>query len=999
MLKRARLLSQLDQARTKPVMWVMGPAGFGKTTLVASYIEQRKPFCLWYQLDEGDGDVASFFHYLSLAVQNAVPRYRKPLPHFTAEYRISLNTFTRRFFEELYSRVKCPSALVFDNYHHLPSGSQLHEVLETALETVPEGITWIFMSRALPPPSFAALQARQALHVFNPDALRLSAEEAIELVHLHSKRHGWRPPDRLVEQMHAKTSGWLAGLVLLLENTRLNEAAHETSWSETPEVVFDYLAREVMKGMPPEVRDFLLKTSFLPTMTEAMAEKLTGVGMSGRVLSRLYQSRHFTERRIDDNPTYQYHPLFRDFLMAQARQHFSSSQLREVQQKAAALLEEANEIEPAVALFQAAEDERNLVRVILSHAPILIEQGRAETLEGWLKSLRPSLLKEAPWLLFWLGACTCRVNHDEGQRLFRRAFEEFEGHDDGAGMLSASCGIVESIMATWVNMPQLETWLAKLETLVSSGFVFPSANLEARATFALFMAELWRRPKEAIIRPMADRVEAMLQKDIDSTQAMLLGFYLAVYKSWMADYDAMERVLIRLEQIGSRTSLSPLAQIWLRAAETSYAFSMGDAETCVKGVEKGQETARHYGLTPMAGVLWMNGALGAIAAGDLITAEKYLAETRSLPDQIGLYHHISGWIAALRGDLYEAWRHIESALTYAQTMGALFPEALNRIAAAQVLHEQDKHLEAMEHLMRAQQISGEINSPELICRCDLLQAQFAFDRGDEPIGLQFLQRAMALARAKGIVNWLWWRPTGMASLCAKALERGIDVEFVQHLIRKRKLQPEPSAIEYLTWPWALQIVTLGRFHVLVDGQPVKFSRKTQQRPLDLLKAIIAFGGQEVADVVLTDALWPDAEGDAGLRVFRVTLHRLRKLIGPENIELKGGRVSLCGHHSCFVDATVFERWLDRAESAAQRGDVAAGRRFREKALSLYGGRFLDDESAPWAEPLRERLRRKFIRAILRHREELEAFGQGKEAVEWFEKGLEIDPSAEELRSH
>jgi ATP/maltotriose-dependent transcriptional regulator MalT len=169
----------------------MGPPGTGKTTLVANYIELRKLPCLWYQLDEGDGDVASFFHYLSLAMQIAAPKYRKSLPHFTAEYRISLNTFTRRFFEELYARLEVPSLLVFDNYHDLPPDSRLHEALEAALEQVPESVTWVFMSRQLPPPSLAKLQAQQAVHIFDSNALRLTSEEAAELVQLHAKQCGW----------------------------------------------------------------------------------------------------------------------------------------------------------------------------------------------------------------------------------------------------------------------------------------------------------------------------------------------------------------------------------------------------------------------------------------------------------------------------------------------------------------------------------------------------------------------------------------------------------------------------------------------------------------------------------------------------------------------------------------------------------------------------------------------------------------------------------------
>jgi ATP/maltotriose-dependent transcriptional regulator MalT len=55
---RKRLFTLLDNGRKKPVTWVTGPAGSGKTTLVASYLDARRLPCLWYQVNAGDADIA-----------------------------------------------------------------------------------------------------------------------------------------------------------------------------------------------------------------------------------------------------------------------------------------------------------------------------------------------------------------------------------------------------------------------------------------------------------------------------------------------------------------------------------------------------------------------------------------------------------------------------------------------------------------------------------------------------------------------------------------------------------------------------------------------------------------------------------------------------------------------------------------------------------------------------------------------------------------------------
>src|SRR5262249_43039953 len=100
-IPRARLFQRLDHAREHPAIWVCGPPGAGKATLVASYVSEREIPGIWYQMDAGDGDPATFFYYLGMAAEQAVKGKHKPLPLLTPEPQSDLERFSRRHFREL----------------------------------------------------------------------------------------------------------------------------------------------------------------------------------------------------------------------------------------------------------------------------------------------------------------------------------------------------------------------------------------------------------------------------------------------------------------------------------------------------------------------------------------------------------------------------------------------------------------------------------------------------------------------------------------------------------------------------------------------------------------------------------------------------------------------------------------------------------------------------------------------------------------------------------
>ena len=240
--QRKRLFQLLDDGRKHPVTWVSSPAGAGKTTLVASYLESQNLPCIWYQIDQRDADPATFFYYMSMAVKQASPRKRKPLPMLTPEYMLGLETFALRFFETVYQRLNPPMVLVIDNYQLIPPESILHQLILNGLSVIPKDMSAIIISRENPPPVFSRMQANQEITLVGWDKIQLTQEETAGISRLQTRK---RLPKETIHHLHMTMDGWAAGLMLMLAQADLEGIDWNRIQDFTPQEIFDYFGKQV----------------------------------------------------------------------------------------------------------------------------------------------------------------------------------------------------------------------------------------------------------------------------------------------------------------------------------------------------------------------------------------------------------------------------------------------------------------------------------------------------------------------------------------------------------------------------------------------------------------------------------------------------------------------------------------------------------------------------------------------------------------------------------
>ena len=293
MVARSHLAERLNQEAGRKLTLVSAPAGFGKTTLLGKWANDQADKAhpvAWLSLDEDDNDPARFLSYLVAAIgrgtgeegfgEGVLAALRSPEPP-------RIEALTGALVNEVAS---LPGGLdlVLDDYHAIDSEG-VHRIVTILLEHLPEGAHLIISSRVDPPLPLARLRVRGQMAELRAADLAFTEEEAVAFL------RGVMELDLSsddVASLEGRTEGWIAGLQLaaLSMRDRDDVSGFVEDFSGSHRDVLDFLAEEVLSRQPAHVREFLLETSILGTLTGSLCDALTGRS-DGRGYSRGWRGR------------------------------------------------------------------------------------------------------------------------------------------------------------------------------------------------------------------------------------------------------------------------------------------------------------------------------------------------------------------------------------------------------------------------------------------------------------------------------------------------------------------------------------------------------------------------------------------------------------------------------------------------------------------------------------------------------------------------------------
>ena len=380
---RTTLLDRLS-ASDEPLITVVAPPGYGKTTLLAQWAERLGPRVAWVSCEKTDNDPAAFWTAVITTLGQIAP-VSPAASQLLATSGGGVDVIPSLV--SIFGTINGPLVLVLDHTEAVTSTECRTSIAEFAIR-VPKGWRLAMASRDPIPIPTAQLRMQGRIVEIGTIELAMTRNEASELV----RATGVELADSRMDELLQRTEGWPAGLYLAALAMKDGSPGEGFTFTGDDRLMGDYLRSELLTRVSSSQASFFMRTSVLDRMSGPLCDAVLGGKGSARVLEQLV-SRNLLVVPIDRRGEwYRYHHLLRELLQAELRRG-DPDLITELHSRAAVWYEANGMPETAVEHAQAAGDAERVARLVLDLMHPVWASGRVDTVRRWMEWLeeRPSV--------------------------------------------------------------------------------------------------------------------------------------------------------------------------------------------------------------------------------------------------------------------------------------------------------------------------------------------------------------------------------------------------------------------------------------------------------------------------------------------------------------------------------------------------------------------------------------------------------------------------------
>jgi LuxR family maltose regulon positive regulatory protein len=403
LVERKRLLDELNTNLTgragfnRNLTLFTAPAGYGKTTLACQWLETVKAPAAWLSLEADDNDPTRFIHYLIAALQTVLPDLGSEAQSMLeAPQKPSDEVLITALINDLSTNPE-PLILVLDDYHTIQTPI-IHKQMTLVLDHQPANLHLVITTREDPLIPIPRLRARGQVLEIRQDDLRFTTTETAEFL---QRVMGLSIASDEIGALERRTEGWIAGLQLAALSMRGRDdlSGFIQAFTGSSRFILDFLMEEVFDRQPPDVKDFLLKTSILERLSGPLCDVVAEVTVSQDLLKTLEQANLFIVPQDQSRIWYRYHRLFAELLRHRLRASHPNLET-ELHQLASGWFEAEGLVAEAIQHALAAQDWERAGSLIQGISTDYLKHGEVLTVVGWFQSLPEEMLLSNPKLCF-----------------------------------------------------------------------------------------------------------------------------------------------------------------------------------------------------------------------------------------------------------------------------------------------------------------------------------------------------------------------------------------------------------------------------------------------------------------------------------------------------------------------------------------------------------------------------------------------------------------------
>jgi LuxR family maltose regulon positive regulatory protein len=796
LLPRSYLLTHLAEATARELVLVSTPAGFGKTTLLASWARNTGKTVAWLSLDQDDNDPARFWRYVLAAIGRARTGIgEQALSMLSAPAQPTLKAVATALVNELAAQPD-ELVLVLDDYHLIESHA-IHDSLTFLLENLPPRMHVIISSRSDPPIPLARLRARGQLAELRAADLRFTLEEATVLL-----RQVWELDlsKQGIAALEERTEGWVTGLQLAALSLRgaSDPMQFIERFTGSQRYILDYLTEEVLQGQPEYVQTFLLQTSILERLNAELCEAVLQVDKTvcQQILEYLERSNLFLVPLDERRGWYRYHHLFGDLLLARL-QSADPRQAVELHRKAAAWYEQRELVNEALRHALAAGETTWAAQLVEKHVEGVLRRGEGDTLRGWLSTLPQEVGRTRPRLALAQAIAMFNAGHlREAELLLNEAEQGLavvmdEAYEPSIGKeMSMLVNVPASIALLRASQAMLRgdarhttEFVHAAQSHVEEGERGPLISVRWNLATADWMRGRLEEAEHAFAGIMSEGRERG-EPHLMLTAGDFLGRIQRAGGHLEAALHTYQEGLEFAAQAGSGVMLSTavahvgMAEVYYERNQLEQALQHAG-----QGISLGRQLTSTQALASgLAALAWIRQAQGDASGAREAMDEAY--RVIPSPEIVALYNPVPAEqvrLALTQGDIKEAWRWaVERGL--AEDDEPSYVHELEYLVFTRYLlgrNEPERALSLLGNLTTAAEAQARLGS---LIEIQALQALGFQAAGKPDQALKVLTQALMQAEPEGYTRVFVDEGRKMASLLHGALSRGVMADYTAHLL-------------------------------------------------------------------------------------------------------------------------------------------------------------------------------------------------------------------------